>query len=259
MTKPNEGLNWFGWTTPFSGYGIVTLEYITALEKLGIDISLGWQRRENDQSKEWKTLTPDQRRLINEKPFKKERIGIIKTTPDAFRHNNSEIRIGYTMVEGTKVGKKWIRQCNAMDAIFVPSKYLVDVFKKSGLTVPIFTVKQGINPDNFKYMKRKRNKKTFIFSTCGWLDDRKNWKLMVQAFTSEFADYEAVELWLKNSNNLFGFEQPSDPRVKFIDELLDWEGMQTFYRSTDCFLFPSRAEGAGMPAREAMLPLDIEP
>lgn len=254
MTSPkfNEGLNWYGWVTPFSGYGTVTLEYIVALERLGCDLSVGWERQKPNGSLEWKYLTPKQQNLVYHKPFIRERIGICKTTPDAFHNNVSEIRIGYTMVEGTKVGKKWIEQCNNMDALFVPSNYLVDVFKESGLTVPIYVVKQGVNPQKFPYIKRKRNKKKFIFSTCGWLDERKNWREMVSAFTSEFSKGEPVGLWLKNSNDLFGFEQPSDTRVKFIDELLDAEGMKVFYKNTDCFLFVSRAEGAGMPAREAM-------
>lgn len=247
-----EGLNWYGWSTPFSGYGIVTLEYATALERLGCDISIGWQRRDPDQSLEWKYLTPEQQNLIHYKTFKKERIGICKTTPDAFHNNVSDVRIGYTMVEGTHIGKKWVERCNGMDAIFVPSKYLLEVFKNDGVNVPIYAIKQGINPDNFPYINRKRNKQNFVFATAGWLDDRKNWKEMVQAFTSEFDPEEPVELWIKNTNSLFGFEQPADTRVKFIDELLSFEGMQIFYKNTDCFLFCSRAEGAGMPGREAM-------
>ncbi len=241
-----------GWTTPFSGYGIVTLEYATALDRLTGKVSLGWQRRSPDNSQEWNTLTPEQQNLAHFKPFEKERIGIIKTTPNLFRHNISDVKIGYTMVEGTKVGKKWIKICNEMDALFVPSKYLVDVFKESGLKIPIYAVKQGINPDNFPYIKRDPDKNKFIFGTCGWLDDRKNWKEMVQAFTSEFGEDEPVELWLKNSNSLFGYEQPLDQRVKFIDELLTFEQMAELYRNMDCFLFCSRAEGAGMPGREAM-------
>lgn len=250
--KYDNGLNWYGWTTPFSGYGIVTLEYATALERLGCDVSIGWQRREPSDDLEWKYLTLEQQNLVHFKDFKKEKIGIIKTTPDRFIENISDIRIGYSMVEGTEIGEKWVGHCNAMDAMFVPSKYLVDVFKKCGVTVPIYTVRQGINPDNYHYIERKRNKDNFIFSTCGWLDERKNWREMVTAFTSEFESDEPVELWLKNSNSLFGFEQPSDSRVKFIDELLSFEQMQIFYKNTDCFLFPSRAEGAGMPVREAM-------
>ena len=257
MTRKNyeENLNWYGWTTPFSGYGIVSLEYMVALDKLtGGKVSVGWQRREPDNSNEWKTISLEAQNLIHHKPFEKSRIGIMKTTPELFGNNISDVRIGYTMVENTRVGKSWIDKCMAMDALFVPSKYLVDVFKESGFTKPIYTVKQGINPELFKYHDRRKNRKrkTFVFGTAGWLDDRKNWREMVTAFTSEFDHGEDVELWLKNSNNMFGYEQPADQRVKLIDELLSFEGMQILYKNIDCFLFCSRAEGAGMPGREAM-------
>ena len=247
-----ENVNWYCWTTPFSGYGIVGLEYMVALDKLtGGKLSVGWQRRDNDTSLEFQTLTPEQKHLVGVKPFEKARIGIIKTTPDLFVENKSDIKIGYTMVENTEVGKKWVDYINGMNACFVPSKFLVKVFKDSGVTVPVYPVKQGINPKNYHYFDRpKRN--TFVFGTCGWLDDRKNWKEMVTAFTSEFSTDEPVELWLKNSNNTFGWESPVDPRVKFIDELWSFEQMSQFYKDLDCFMFISRAEGAGMPPREAM-------
>ena len=259
MTKKSydENLNWYGWTTPFSGYGIVSLEYMVALDNLtGGKVSVGWQRRIPDNSSEWRTISLEAQNLIHYKQFEKSRLGIIKTTPELFHNNISDIRIGYTMVENTRVGKNWIDKCMAMDALFVPSKYLVDVFQESGFTKPIYTVKQGINPELFKYVDRRRverkPREKFIFATAGWLDERKNWQEMVTAFTSEFDNNEPVELWLKNSNNMFGYEQPADERVKLIDELLSFEQMQIFYKNIDCFLFCSRAEGAGMPGREAM-------
>lgn len=255
MTNENEfkeGINWYGWITPFSGYGIVMLEYATAMNELiGDKVSIGWQRGNPNSSEEWKTLTPEQRRLVHEKPFKKERIGIIKTTPDRFGENESEIKIGYTMVENTKIGKDWVDRINAMAACFVPSAYLIDVFRSSGVTVPLYQVRQGINPEKFPFIYREK-KPIFRFGTCGWMDQRKNWKEMVQAFSSEFDEDEPVELWIKNTNNTFGFEQATDPRVKIIDKLMTFPEMLDFYGDLDCFLFPSRAEGSGMPPREAM-------
>lgn len=248
----SENLNFYGWTTPFSGYGIVALEYMVALDKLiGGKLSVGWQRREHEETLEFKLLTPEQQYLVGEKPFEKARIGIIKTTPDRFIENKSDIKIGYTMVENTLMGKKWVDTINGMDACFVPSKYLLDVFKESGVTVPLFQVKQGINSKLYPYFERPQ-KDTFVFGTCGWLDQRKNWRELITAFTSEFNKDEPVELWLKNSNHTFGWEAPVDTRVKFIDELWTFEQMAQFYRDLDCFMFISRAEGAGMPPREAM-------
>jgi glycosyltransferase involved in cell wall biosynthesis len=249
-----ENLNWNGWITPFSGYGIVMMELAVAMNKLtNGKVSIGWQRANPNNSLEWKTLTSEQKYLVSEKPFEKARLGIIKTTPDRFGENQSAVKIGYTMVENTMVNPKWIENCNGMAAIFVPSKFLVDVFKQSGCTRDIYVVKQGVNSALYPYIERPKKNK-FIFGTVGWMDERKNWKELIRAFCSEFEPEkeEPVELWIKNSNNTFGFEISIDHRVKIIDDLWTFEQMMDFYRNLDCFVFPSRAEGSGMPPREAM-------
>jgi len=243
-------LNWAGWNNPHSGYGIVNLEYSTALERLTGGVSIGWERR-GDISPEIFNLLTDEQKALMEKPYTREKVGIIKTTPQMFFKNTSEFRIGYTMVENTMIGPKWVELCNQMDAIFVPSPYLVKVFKDCGVTKPIRSVKQGINPINFPYIKREK-KDTFVFGTIGYIDERKNWKDLVQAFCSEFSPLDKVELWIKNSNKYFEHMQFKDPRIKVINQFYSNEQMTKLYSLMDCFVFPSHAEGSGLPPREAM-------
>lgn len=250
MLFQNEGINWYGFLNPFSGYGIVTLEYASAIERATGMVSIGWENRVADNSPEWKAINKDTQKLIL-KPFVQERVGIIKTPPSFFHFNKSKVRIGYTMVENTKIGGEWIDQCNAMDAIFVPSKYLMNVFKESGIKVPVYTVKQGVNTNNYKYIDRPE-RDLFTFGTVGYLDDRKNWQMLVQAFSSEFKKDEPVRLILKNSNPMFGYWIPNDERIKIVNKSYSLEEMNRFYYYLDCFVFPSRAEGAGQPPREAM-------
>jgi len=233
-----------------SGYGIVNLEYATALERLLGTVSIGWERK-GDMIVEHFTLMTDEQQKLIEKPYTRERIGIIKTTPQLFTKNTSEFRIGYTMVENTKMGKEWARMCNEMDAILVPSAYLIDVFKESGVTVPIRAVKQGIDSRKFPYIQR-REKPVFTFGTVGYMDERKNWKDLIQAFCSEFDRREPVELILKNSNKYFEHVQFLDRRVKIINGNMTFDEITALYASFDCFVFPSHAEGSGLPPREAM-------
>jgi glycosyltransferase involved in cell wall biosynthesis len=250
MLFQDEGLNWYGFLTPFSGYGGVTLEYATAIERQTKMVSIGWENKPADNSAEWKAIPEDTQRLIL-KPYVKEKIGIIKTPPSFFHFNKSQVRIGYTMVENTKIGGDWIKQCNEMDAIFVPSKYLMEVFKSSGVKVPVYAVRQGVNNKNYQYFDRpERN--IFTFGSVGYMDDRKNWQAMVQAFISEFDKDEPVRLLLKNSNPMFGYWLPNDPRIKIVNKTYTLGEMNRYYYCLDCFLFPSRAEGAGQPPREAM-------
>jgi len=251
--KFNQNLNFYGFSTPFSGYGKVAQEYAAALNRqTDGKVFWGWQRPEaNSSIPEYKIIRPDIRELIYEKPFQKGKVGIIKTPPPFFAENHSDVRIGYTMVENTRVGQDWIDICNGMDGIFVPSEYLINVFKESGLRTKIFKIKQGVSPEQYPFKERVR-KNTFKFGICGWMDDRKNWKELAIAFTSEFSPEEPVELIIKNGNDTFGFDAPFDTRIKIIDERWTDEEMLAFYHDLDCFVFPSRAEGAGMPPREAM-------
>jgi glycosyltransferase involved in cell wall biosynthesis len=155
------------------------------------------------------------------------------------------------MVENTKIGKDWTEMCNNMSAIFVPSEYLVDIFKDCGVRVPIVSVKQGIKSDQFPYMERKRKEK-FIFGTVGYQDERKNWKDLVTAFVSEFSNNEPVELWIKNTNMYFAHTRFKDPRIKIINRIYAFEDLKKLYSLFDCFVFPSHGEGSGLPPREAM-------
>lgn len=248
-----EGINWWGWSNSKAGYGIVNLEYATAIQRLGIDVTYGWERKEHMLSRDFESLTMEQQRML-EKPFILKTIGVIKTTPELFYQNKSVYRIGYTMVENTRIGEKWINWCNEMDAMFVPSEFLIQVFKNSGLIKPVKVVKQGIDSLKFPYFKRRLKDKNepFIFGTVGYMDDRKNWQDMVVAFASEFDKNEKVELWIKNSNGYFIHTIFQDNRIRLINTLYSFSEIQRLYPMFDAFLCPSHAEGSGLPPREAM-------
>lgn len=246
-----DDLNWYGWMNRSSGYGIVNLEYATALNRLTHGkVTVGWERKENMLPEHFSELSQEQKDLLK-KPYVRSKIGIIKTTPQLFHKNSSEFRIGYTMVENTKIGQDWAEMCNVMDAIFVPSEFLVEVFKTGGVRVPIISVRQGINSQQFPYMERKRKQK-FIFGTVGYQDERKNWADLVTAFVSEFSPDEPVELWIKNTNMYFAHTRFKDKRIKVINRTYSFEDMKRLYSLFDCFVFPSHAEGSGLPPREAM-------
>ena len=245
-----KGLNWFGWSNPRSGYGIVNLEYSTAVERQTGFVSWGWERKEDVLQEDFNQLTDEQKALLS-KPYQREKLGIIKTTPQLFYKNESEFRIGYTMVENTKIGETWVGLCNKMDAIFVPCPFLVDVFKECGVKPPVKSVKQGINSLKFPYFERSKKDK-FIFAHIGYMDERKNWQDFVSAFCSEFGPDEPVELWIKNNNPYFSHACFKDRRVRVINRQYSFSEVQKFYQLIDCLVFPSHAEGSGLPPREAM-------
>lgn len=252
MTTTPLKINWHGHGTPFGGYGNANLQWSTAIERLTGGVSIGFGKLDKNDIEVYNSLTKEQRDLWVEKPYHKERIGVIKSIPDLFHYNDNKVKVGFTMIENTKIGKGWVEMCNKMDYIIVPNKQNKEAFIECGVKPEIFVVRQGFNPDQFKYIKRDPKKEKFTFSLSGYLDDRKNWQDVVRAFCSEFDKNEPVELLLKNSNENFGYWIPNDPRVKIIDTMFTPGGMRRFYEITDCFMFTTRGEGSGLPAREAM-------
>jgi glycosyltransferase involved in cell wall biosynthesis len=243
-------INWYGWSNTESGYGIVNLEYSTALQRNGVDVYYGWERPEHLPEQAVAKFTDEQKKLLS-KPFVQKDIGIIKTTPEMFFHNVSPYRIGYTMVENTRIGKKWTDWCNDMDMIMVPSEYLISVFEESGVKKRVINVKQGVDTRRYKPITRSPKRK-FVFGTVGYQDERKNWKDLVTAFSSEFDNNEPVELWIKNLNPYWVHTAFQDFRIRVINNLYSFDQMNTLYSLFDCFIFPSHAEGSGLPPREAM-------
>lgn len=251
MNFSNLKAQWMGWMNYSSGYGVVNLEYASILDKLtqgGITVS--WQREKDVHPTNWSRLTEAQKSLLS-KEVKEARLGIIKTTPHLFWHNKCKVKVGYTMVENTKIAPHWVKEINKMDAVFVPSEWLIGVFKDSGIKRPIYRVKQGINSKRFPYFDRpKRN--VFTFGMLGFMDERKNWQMVVKAFCSEFKPEEPVRLAIKNSEPDMGYWISHKYNISFLDRSLTYDEIVKFYSKIDCFLAPSRCEGSGLTPREAM-------
>jgi glycosyltransferase involved in cell wall biosynthesis len=246
-----ENINWYGHFNTITGYGIVNIKLPMALQENGVDVSYGWERYD-EKFPEWQYLDEKQKAFIS-KPFVKHRVGIIKALPPEFIFNISDIRIGYTMVENTMMNQEWVDCCNTMDAMLVPSEFLVDIFKSCGVKVPVYAVRQGVDSEQYPFFDRSERKRdTFIFATSGFMDDRKNWKDLISAFSSEFDQEEPVELWFKNSNGDWGYFDILDDRIKIIKTRYTFEEMNKLYQMMDCFVCPSHAEGSGLTPREAM-------
>lgn len=242
--------NWNGWFNSSSGYGIAALEYACALERLTGKVSIEWERKSPKGTPEWKEYTDEQKTLFL-KPFHKEKIGIIKATPEAFNNCHSDFRIGYTMIESTRMSKHWVDICNGMNMIFVPCEWNVRMFKENGVTVPVKQVRQGISVERYPFIERP-DREIFTFGMAAYLDDRKNWQDITRAFMSEFSPHEKVRLLLKNNNPQFGYWQFKDERIRVIHNNYSYKEMTQLYELFDAFIFVTRGEGAGMPPREAM-------
>jgi len=244
-------INYYGYFTPFGGYGIANFNWVKHLQRQGIKVYPHGKFMPMPGEKEWDVLNKEEKKIANIK-FKTQRIGIIETNPFDFDLIESDIKIANTMAESDIIGEKWVTICNEMDYIIVPNKFQKMVFVNSGVTVPVIIIPHGTETEKFPYFDRPK-REIFTFGLCGWLDNRKGAFDLIQAFASEFDKEEPVQLKLHSTNQAFGYYKYfTDPRIITDIKLLSSEKLNEWYQSLDCFVFPSKAEGIGQPPREAM-------
>lgn len=247
----NTSINYAGYFTPYGGYGIANLNWITYLTRAGVDVYPDKKFSYVPGSPEYKILTKEQIDILD-KPYVHQRLGIVETTPYDFDILKSDFRIANTMIESSRMGKSWVQACNNMDLLVVPNEFQKRAFLESGVNQPIEVVRHGTWTEMFPYYKRPV-RDVFTFGIVGYLNERKGAFDVIRAFASEFDPSEPVQLILKSSNPDFGYySQFTDPRIHTDYTQVSPQRLNEIYQSFDCFVFPSRAEGVGQPPREAM-------
>lgn len=247
-------INYYGYFTPFGGYGIANLNWVENLSRY-FDV---YAKSKLQSGKLEKDLIcekfPQAYEALFLKKWKKCRVGIVEATPFNFHLNESEIKVASTMAETDEISGSWVKATNKMDYVIVPNFFYKRVFKKSGVSVPINVIPHGIDHKFWKYRERPERDE-FTFGIAGYLDDRKGWKQVVEAFVNEFERSEPVRLKIHSTNPETMYYTRWDAKYAKIESghgYWSFEELRDFYYSLDCFVFPSRAEGIGYPPREAM-------
>lgn len=155
-------------------------------------------------------------------------------------------RIALTMFESDIIPSDWIEPLNKCDGVVVTSNWLVDVFKKCGVKVPVHALHLGIN-EKFEYQRRKPHK-PFTFIAIGDGGLRKGSHLAMFAFIRAFGDSPDHRLIIKARN--YPIDSFINPNITLIKDELSDEELINLYRECDCMVFPSSGEGFGFPPRE---------
>ncbi len=245
-------INYFGYFTPFGGYGIANFNWVKHLRRQGINVLPHGKFMPREGEPEWEVLNEEEKE-ISSLVFERKRIGIIETTPFDFDTIDTEIKIANTMCESDEIGETWIEACNRMDYVIVPNNFQYNVFLNSGISEQkLKVIPHGTETEKFPYYDRPE-RDIFTFGIIGWLNNRKGVFDVIQAFASEFQLHERVRLVLHSTNTDFNYYKFfNDPRISTDCTHLSFEDLNDLYRSFDCFVFPSKAEGIGQPPREAM-------
>lgn len=249
-----------------SGYAVSAKNYMMALDKLNVDIRY---RYVYGKGTPFPVEEPDHGdnyiiNLIRQRRFNRNCPQVVYGQGDVFYKNNGKYKIGFTMLETTGIPKEWVRQCNLMDEVWVPSQFNIETFRNSGVTVPMYIIPLGIDPDFYspKIISYKNHNKYTFLSVFEW-GERKAPEILLKAYSKAFKKDDDVVLVCKVINNdgsidinheIRKLELPEDgPQIIFLynTKFSDYE-MPTLYRSTDCFILSTRGEGWGMPILEAM-------
>ena len=169
------------------------------------------------------------------------------------------------MMEVDKISERWARACNAMNEVWVPTPMQVDVFRDSGVKVPLYVVPLGI--DTTRYMPTflpavYHGDHKFRFFALSWWQLRKRWDILSIAFAEEFAGEKDVALLMKTMT-----AQPEgeaidqihqwighrcDDQMALIEGAFPWWEIVMMLCSSHAFVLPTGGEGWGCPPVQAL-------
>lgn len=175
---------------------------------------------------------------------------------------SSTIKIAYTMVESSAVPTQWVEVLNSyFDAAIVPDEALVEVYKQSGVKIPLFVLPCPLYLEEFLTKEPKKQKNMpFVFGISAGFWPRKNQKMVIEAFIKEFGNSPDVQLKL---HGRFGEESPKQElinlikkykvkNIEFIEKSFSRAEYLSFMASLDCYVFLSKGEGFSITPREAL-------
>ncbi len=193
------------------------------------------------------------------------------------RFKNSAYGIGRTMYETDRIPSSWVDKCNQMDEIWVPSKFNVSTFSKSGVdknklvVIPESIDTDILDPDKVNILELP-NRANFNFLSIFEWTNRKGWDILLNAYFKTFKKEDDVCLYLRtyllsnydvDTKKLIqdkislliekgGYKKEELPRIELLTKQLPFNDILRLYKSADAFVLPSRGEGWGRPYMEAM-------
>lgn len=253
-------LNFFGHFLTYSGVAVHSRHFARALlSRLSPRLVQLFNPHEPSDGQE---LGEDLRLLFG-KPLL-DAPALIFWTPDFYPllADGYPRRIGYYIFEGTRIPPNYVREVNKLDAVCTASNWGLEVLRSNGVAIPCHVVPGGIDPTQFFPVKLPEKPMPFRFLHVGKAERRKGTDLLVRAFNKAFRGDPGIRLTL-SIDNIFVKGLSAERLVAELTDGLPYpagnidiahfvEDIRTLYHSHHCGVFPSRAEGIGLPIMEAM-------
>lgn len=273
MNSGASGVVWAGPAYDRGGYGTVTRSYVRGLARIGFPVRLlptGPRHAEIDPAvaEELRSL---ERARVGSSPAL-----VVHSTPELFRiapRLGFVRRIGCTIFETDGLPPRWAEMCNAMDEVWVPSRFNLETFSAAGVhPQKLAVIPYGIDVSAYRPSLRRRTDGPFTFLYVCDFSWRKGLDLLLEAFINEFEPGEA-RLVMRVHGRYVGQGVASDevervlyetvqgrlerqeglrPEVTVMTEPLSPPALKRLYESADLYISTDRANGWGMPCQEAM-------
>lgn len=169
--------------------------------------------------------------------------------------------------EEDRIPEPYVKQFNQyLTGIGTTSEFVSRTLKKSGVTIPVTTIGNGVElPNNFSSISQYplQTKKRIKFLHISSAFPRKGVDILLRAYFAAFTDKDDVCLILKTFPNPHNQvkqlldqlheQHPQGPEVEWINCDLPEEKLYGLYKAADCYVHSARGEGFGLPVAEAML------
>ncbi len=258
-------LEWIGFANQ-TGYGQSLISNLLSLHRCNkFDIKLKTLHGKPSENSISKTEYDIIYGMYDKKDLKNS-IQVYQTIPDMHkRFKYLQRKISFVTFETFDPPDHWIPILNRFDAVFCPSAFNVDIFKKAGVIRPIFNIPHVLNTDiwndSVKPMNYKDDIFTFLF--MGTWRRRKGYDVLLQAWMEEFSPSDNVRLIIKTdkieqSQNYISSLKKSLGKKEIAPILLerrvfDEYNLAKFMKMADCYISPTLGEGFGLPGLQSML------
>ena len=141
------------------------------------------------------------------------------------------------------------RGCSGPARVIVPSTFVADTCRASGVTRPVVVVPLGADPDVYHWQPRE-DRPGLVSLIVAPVDGRKHTRLAIAAWKEAFAGDPDARLIIKTTYGYHNYV-PDDPRISYVDRAEPTRGIAAWYRRADILLALGN-EGFGLPMVEGM-------
>lgn len=176
--------------------------------------------------------------------------------------NPNHIRIAYSVFESSLIPAEWVESLNHyFDIVAVPDKFLIEVYKNSGVTIPIFELPLGLDLEKFYQETLKSQRQSpLIFANFSSAIPRHNQLKLIQAFHRAFGDLKDVKLILNSSNSDAKYSQEiknelhklQASNIVFTEMVWEQDLYLKIFKEIDCYVSLSLGEGLSIEPKEAI-------